>query len=206
MSQARYLALEGTEGVGKSTLCGLLASRLEERGIEVVRVREPGGTPLGDRIREVLLHGEDMAGWTEALLFAAQRSELMAQVVRPALTDGKWVVSDRCLYSSLAYQGCARHLGVGPVRSINSPALGGTLPDLVVWLETDPRIALSRQEGQDRIGASDVSVHLRVWEGYRRLWASDPARMLRIDAARPPEGNAALLVSYLEERGWMDNS
>ena len=206
MTLARYLATEGTEGVGKTTLCDHLGHRLQDRGIEVVRVREPGGTPLGDAVREVLLHGDGMADWTEALLFAAQRSELVDQVVRPALSEGKWVLSDRCYYSSLAYQGYARRLGIGRVWSINAPALGGTLPDLVVWLDMDPEVALSRQEGRDRIGAADVSLHREVWKGYRSLWASGRGRMLRIDAAAAPERIAGRLVSILEERGWLGGS
>ncbi len=206
MNRARYLAMEGTEGVGKTTLCDLLAARLADRGIEVVRVREPGGTRLGDAIREILLQGDDMADWTEALLFAAQRSELIVQVVRPALAEGKWVLSDRCFYSSLAYQGYARRLGIDLVWSINSPALGGTLPDLVVWLETDPGIALARQQGRDRIGAADASLHLEVWKGYRSLWASEWGRMVKVDASPPPERTAEHLVSILEERRWLDRS
>ena len=203
MRRARYLATEGTEGVGKSTLCDLLASRLTERGIEVVRVREPGGTRLGEAVREVLLHGGEMSDWSEALLFAAQRAELMDRVVRPSLSEGKWVLSDRCYYSSLAYQGHARRLGVGRVWSVNSPALGGTLPDLVVWLDMDAEAALARQQGRDRIGAADPAWHREVWKGYRRLWASDPGRMLRVDASVPAERIAERLVAVLEDRGWL---
>lgn len=203
MSRGRYLALEGTEGVGKTTLNGLLADRLGERGVEVVRVREPGGTRLGEEIRNMLLHGGDMADWTEALLFAAQRSELISKVVKPALSEGRWVLSDRCFFSSLAYQGSARGLGVGRVWSVNSPALDGVLPDLVVWLDEDHRIGLSRQGARDRIGGSDVSLHREVRRGYRRLWAWDPGRALRADATAPPGRTCRLVLDVLEERGWL---
>ena len=203
MSPGRYLAVEGTEGVGKTTLNRLLTDRLNERGVEVVRVREPGGTPLGEQIRSLLLHGDDMADWTEALLFAAQRSELVTRVIRPALSQGKWVLSDRCFYSSLAYQGYARGLGVSRVWSVNAPALGGTLPDLVVWLETDHGAALLRQEQPDRIGSEDASVHLQVWKGYRSVWTTDRERTLRMDGGRSPQHSVAVLVAVLEERGWL---
>ncbi|MXX44895.1 MAG: dTMP kinase, partial [Acidimicrobiia bacterium] len=201
--RARYLVAEGTEGVGKTTLCDILAARLMERGIEVVRVREPGGTPLGEAVREVLLHGGEMSDWSEALLFAAQRAELAERVVRPALANGKWVLSDRCYYSSLAYQGYARRLGVGRVWSVNRPALGGTLPDLVVWMDMDAGAALARQQGRDRIGAADIAWHREVWKGYRSLWTSDRGRMMRVDAAAPTERIGERLVSVLEKRGWL---
>ena len=203
MRRARYLATEGTEGVGKSTLCDLLAARLTERGVEVVRVREPGGTRLGEAVREALLHGGEMSDWSEALLFAAQRAELVERVVRPSLSEGRWVLSDRCYYSSLAYQGYARRLGVGRVWAVNSPALGGTLPDLVVWLDMDPEAALGRQQGTDRIGAAGLAWHREVWKGYRSLWASDRGRMVRVDAAAPTRRIAERLVSVLEKRGWL---
>ena len=201
--QARYLATEGTEGVGKTTLCDLLSARLMERGIEVVRVREPGGTRLGEAVRKVLLHGGEMTDWSEALLFAAQRAELADRVVRPALSEGKWVLSDRCYYSSLAYQGYARRLGVGRVWSVNCPALDGTLPDLVVWMDMDAKAALARQQGRDRIGAADPAWHREVWKGYRSLWTSDQGRMVRVDASAATETIAERLVSVLEERGWL---
>ncbi len=206
MNRARYIALEGTEGVGKTTLVRLLGERLTERGVEVVKVREPGGTRLGEAVRDILLHGEDISYWTEALLFAAQRSELVSRVVRPALSGGSWVVSDRCLYSSLAYQGHARRLGVDQTWASNAPALGDTLPDLVVWLETDLRIGLLRQEAPDRIGAEDITLHRKVWKGYRRLWAGEPGRILKVDASISLERTAELLVSIFEERGWLSQS
>ncbi len=203
MRAARYVAVEGTDGVGKTTLCNNLSERLRELGIAVERVREPGGTDLGEKIRQLLLHGGDMADWTEALLFAAQRSELVDKVVRPALDEGRWVLSDRSVYSSLAYQGHARGLEIEKVRAINTHALGGTLPDLVVWLETDHRVALSRQEEMDRIGSGDVFLQSRVREGYRRLWETGGERIMRIKTPGTPGQNVDRVVAVLEERGWL---
>ena len=204
--RGRYVALEGTEGVGKTTLNQLLGERLIHRGVEVVRVREPGGTPLGEQIRRMLLHGYDMADWTEALLFAAQRSELISKVVAPALTRGLWVLSDRGFYSSLAYQGHARGLGIDPVRSVNAAAMGHTLPDVVVWLDADVEVGLSRQQEPDRIGSSDVSLHQKVREGYRYLWASGEHNLLKVDATATPSHTADMLMRHFERIQWIPPS
>jgi dTMP kinase len=151
----------------------------------------------------MLLHGGDMAEWTEALLFAAQRSELLNKVVKPALSEGSWVLSDRCIYSSLAYQGAARGLGVSRVWSVNAPAMHGMLPDLVLWLDEDHRVGLVRQKERDRIGGWDVSLHKEVRRGYRRLWALERGRILRVDAKATPEGTSDLVMEMLDERGWL---
>lgn len=180
-----YLGIEGVDGAGKSTVCVELADRLRERGETVTVVREPGGTATGEAIRSLLLHGEDMAPWTEALLFAAQRAQLVAEVVAPALARGEYVVSDRTYYSSLAYQGGARGLGVERVRDVNEAGLDGVVPDLVVVLWLDPANALARQDGVDRIGGVGARFQVQVSEVYRRLAAEDPERVRVVDAARP---------------------
>ena len=136
-----YIAFEGVEGAGKSTVVRMLAERLRSEGHEVVEVREPGGTRLGDAIRGLLLDGDSpMAPWAEASLFAAARAQLAAEVVGPAIERGAWVLSDRTVYSSLAYQGGGRRLGLEEVRTLNALALDGTWPDLVVWLDVDADI------------------------------------------------------------------
>ena len=134
-----YVAFEGIEGAGKSTVAEHVGERLEADGRTVVRVREPGGTAVGERIRSILL-GHDLApeSWTEALLFAASRAQLAAEVVAPALANGAWVLSDRSVYSSLAYQGAGRKLGIDEVRSANEPGLMGVWPSLVILLSVDP--------------------------------------------------------------------
>ena len=204
--QGRYLVLEGTEGVGKTTLARGLAGGLSGIGVRVKVVREPGGTDLGEAVRSLLLYGEGMSAWTEALLFAAQRSELAHRVIRPALESGTWVISDRSVYSSLAYQGHARGLGLEKVWGVNAPALGETVPDLVLWLEMDPEAALSRQEGRDRIGGEGLALHRAVWEGYRRLWRSKGDVIVKIDAALTVGENVDGAISLLRNRGWLSYS
>lgn len=179
-----YLAIEGVDGAGKSTVCHQVAERLRERGAVTV-VREPGGTRVGEAIRSLLLHGEEMAPWTEALLFAAQRAQLAADVIGPALARGEYVVSDRSYYSSLAYQGGARGLGLEEVRAVNEAGLAGVLPHLVAVLWLDPGDALARQDVVDRIGGAGDAFQWVVADTYRRLAAEDPARVHLVDASRP---------------------
>ena len=169
-----YIALEGIEGTGKSTVAERLAAHLNSTGRPAIVVREPGGTSVGEGIRELLLHGDHIEPWTEALLFAAQRSQLVAEVVRPALAEGTWVVSDRTVYSSLAYQGGGRRLGVETVRTVNAAGLLGTWPEIVILLELDPAIGLARQAIADRIGAEGVDFQRRVGETFTALAAMEP--------------------------------
>lgn len=180
-----YVAIEGVDGAGKSTVCEAVAARLRDRGGEVTVVREPGGTSIGEEIRSLLLHGDEMAPWTEALLFAAQRAQLAAEVIAPALSRGESVISDRSYYSSLAYQGGARGLGVDMVRAVNEAGLGELRPDVVVVLSLDPDAALARQDGLDRIGAAGERFQREVAEAYGKLASDDPERVRLVDAARP---------------------
>jgi dTMP kinase len=181
------IAFEGVEGAGKSTQLELLRRELERRGREVVVTREPGGTPVGERVRAVLLDpAADLDPRTEALLFAAARAQLVEQVIRPALERGAVVLCDRYLDSSLAYQGGGRGLGRGPVEEVNRFATGGLLPDLVVLLDLDPAQGLRRREGdRDRIEAQDLGFHRRVRDAFRELAAGDPKRFAVVDAAGP---------------------
>lgn len=181
-----YIAFEGIEGAGKSTVADRVAERLRTGSRRVVSVREPGGTSTGERIRAVLLDGEGSPGhWAEALLFAAARAQLAEEVVGPALAGGSWVVSDRSVYSSLAYQGGGRRLGIDAVRAVNEPGLRGVWPDLVVLLRVDPKAGLERQAVADRIGAEGVEFQQRVAEAFDTLAAAEPDRFAVIDAARP---------------------
>jgi dTMP kinase len=215
----RLIAFEGVEGAGKSTQLELLRQALEDRGgpgdrrsgppvgrpREVVVTREPGGTAAGERVRALLLDPEvELDPRAEALLFAAARAELVAEVIRPALERGAVVLSDRYLDSSLAYQGGARGLGRGPVEEVNRFATGGLLPDLVVLLDLDPADGLARRaRDPDRIEAQDIDFHRRVREAFRDLAAADPGRFAVIDAAAPvPEVAVrvqAAVLALLEE-------
>ena len=185
--RGRLIAFEGVEGSGKSTQLELLRETLEGRDIEVVVTREPGGTPAGERVRALLLDPEvELDPRAEALLFAAARAELVAEVIRPALERGAVVLCDRYLDSSLAYQGVARGLGRGPVEEVNRFATGGLLPDLVVLLDLDPAAGLGRRAGKlDRIEAQDLGFHRRVRQAFCDLAAADPGRFAVVDAAAP---------------------
>jgi dTMP kinase len=196
----RFIAFEGADGAGKTTQARLLAAHLRARGDDVVEVREPGGTPTGESVRAIVLEGTEPVGArAEALLFAAARAELVAEVIRPALERGAVVLSDRYLDSSLAYQGGARGLGRGPVEAVNRFATGGLLPDLVVLLDLDPADGLARRaRDPDRIESQDIDFHRRVREAFRDLAAADPGRFAVIDATAPvPEVATRVQASVL---------
>lgn len=195
-----YIALEGIEGAGKSTIARYLADHLRSTGRDAVIVREPGGTPPGEGIRDLLLHGEHLEPWTEALLFAAQRAQLVAEVVRPALAAGTWVISDRTVYSSLAYQGGARGLGVETVRSVNAAGLLGTWPELVVVLELEPTTGLSRQAVPDRIGAEGVQFQQRVADTFAALAETEPDVFRMVPADRSLAEVVASVIEVVDER------
>ncbi len=173
-----YVALEGWEASGKSTQADLLAEALD-----AVRVREPGGTGLGTGIRSLLLDGEEVSPRAEALLFAADRAHLIETVVGPALRNGRNVVSDRSFLSSLAYQGHGRGFDIGELRRLNLWALGGTIPDLVVFLYIPLEVATARLgRERDRLESEAGAFHRAVVEGYLELAREDPGRWVKIDA------------------------
>lgn len=194
----RYIGFEGVEGAGKSTVVRAVAARLEARGHEVVLVREPGGTPVGEEIRRLLLHSDDLSEWTEAALFAAARAELVFRVVGPALERGAFVLSDRTFYSSLAYQGAARGLGVDAVRSLNESVLGGIVPDLVVVLDLDPEVGFARETDRDRIGSAGLEFQRRVAEAYQKIAVDDP-RVHTIDARLAAEDIVTACLGLLDD-------
>lgn len=179
-----FVTFEGLDGSGKSTQARLLAERLERTGREVVVTREPGGTPLGERIRELLLGGsDDVAPWAEAALFAAARAELVESVIRPGLARGAFVVCDRYVDSSLAYQGLARGLGVDEVLDLNLRATGGLLPDRTFLLDGDPDVLDARLgRTRDRLEREGEPFRQAVAQAYRELAARYPARIVVLDA------------------------
>ncbi len=170
---SKYVALEGVDGSGKTTVGKALVAALEERGFQADLVREPGGTALGEAVRALLLDSERLDDWAEVFLFAAQRAELVREVVAPALAAGRWVVSDRTYYSSIAYQGRGRGLGEKEVRAINEMGLGGIVPDHVFVLDVEPGVALGRQDRPDRIGREGVEFQSEVRAAYRDLAARE---------------------------------
>jgi dTMP kinase len=189
-----FVTFEGVDGSGKSTQADLLRASLEQQGREVVATREPGGTPLGERVRELLLNGEAMTAWAEAALFAAARAELAERVLRPALERGAVVVCDRYLDSSLAYQGAGRGLGIERVLELNVLAVGDLLPDRTFVLDVDPAIASQRLGGQrDRIESEEDGFRAAVVAGYRRLGELFPERVRTIDASLPASEIARLV-------------
>ncbi len=197
-STQRYIAFEGVEGAGKSTVADRVAAHLEAQGHTVVRVREPGGTAVGEHIRDILLDGEHTpVPRAEAALFAAARAHLVAEKVIPALTAGSWVISDRSAYSSLAYQAAGRGLALDDIRRLNDIAIGGVWPGVVVLLHTDPAIGLSRQEVGDRIGNESDAFHRTVAEAFDALADAEPDRFTVIDASRSLERVVADVLEAL---------
>jgi dTMP kinase len=184
-----FVTFEGLDGSGKSTQAELLRHRLEAAGREVVATREPGGTSLGEGVRQLLLAGtESMTPWSEAALFTAARAQLVEEVIRPALDRGADVICDRYLDSSLAYQGLARGLGIERVLQLNLEATGGLLPDLTFLLLVDPEESHARLGGEpDRIEREDAEFRTRVDRAYRELAELFPRRMIALDGSRPPD-------------------
>ena len=185
-----FVALEGGDGAGKSTQIRLLVEHLagQHAGREVVVTREPGGTDLGRRIRELVLHGDHVVPRAEALLFAADRAHHVESLVRPALDRGAVVVGDRYVDSSIAYQGAGRDLDAVEVASISRWATEGLVPDLTVLLDVDPATGRSRRGTEhDRLEAEPTAFHERVRQHFLDLAAAAPQRYLVLDASRPPQ-------------------
>ena len=199
MTLGRYIALEGAEGCGKSTQAALLATDLG-----AVLTRETGGTAIGQRIRD-LLHDTsvtDLAPRAEALLTAADRAQHLEQVVVPALSSGRHVVSDRSVYSTLAYQGFGRGLDVSEIRAINEWAVGGHWPELVVLLDAPGPLLQERIAGRelDRFELEHPDFHARVRDGFRRMAADDPEHWVVIDASADPDTVAAHIRAHVTGR------
>jgi len=195
-----FVTFEGLDGSGKSTQAKLLAEELRERGREVVLTREPGGTELGERVRELLLAGGDVSPWAEAALFAAARAELVERVIRPALERGAAVVCDRYLDSSLAYQGIARGLGVDRVPELNRPAIADLLPDRTFLLLVDADVAGERSGDQpDRIEREGIDFRARVEAAYEELAQRFADRIVAVDGSRPREEIAAHVAEQVRE-------
>ena len=206
--RGRFITLEGGEGVGKSTQVKALAEALRERGIDVLVTREPGGSEGAEKIRELLLTG-DADRWSpaaEALLFAAARADHVAKTIRPALQSGRWVISDRFVDSSLAYQGGGARLGIEEVRAVNTFAIGDFLPDrtYVLLFGKGAKDALERATARDngatdRIGGKSLDFHYEVFLAFQRLHNEEPDRIRLVNASGTPEEVTRLLLRDLED-------
>ena len=204
MARGRFITLEGGEGVGKSTQLAALAEALRARGLTVVTTREPGGSEGAEAIRRLLLEGgeERWSAPAEALLFAAARTDHVDKVVRPAILGGQWVISDRFIDSSLAYQGGAGGLGIEAVRAINAFGIEGWFPDRTLLLlhpEGGERARARDGADSDRIGGRPASYHQAVEESFRAIAAAEPERVRTIDASGTPEEVTARLLAALDD-------
>jgi dTMP kinase len=204
VSRGRFISLEGGEGAGKSTQLKALAAELRSRGLEVVETREPGGSEGAERIRELLLTGsEDRWGAeAEALLFAAARTDHVDKLIRPAILAGKWVISDRFIDSSLAYQGGAGGLGIAAVRAINAFGIGEWFPDRTLVLalaEGGARARARDEQGSDRIGGRPENYHQKVDLSFREVAAEEPGRVRIIDASGSPEEVTSRLLDAIAD-------
>ena len=198
-----YLAFEGIDGSGKSSLIKRLSAVLSNQQIENKIVREPGGTKVGEGVRELLLsHDYEVDALTEALLFCSQRSQLIAEVIKPEVNKGIKILSDRSAYSSVAYQGVGRGLGYETIYQLNDIAVNSFWPEKVVLLGIDPKISLSRQKVADRIGSDKVDFFNKVREGYLRLADEFENNFLIINAEEDLELNMKRICTWLK----VDNS
>ena len=192
------MSFEGVDGSGKSTQADLLAEWLRGQRRTVLLTREPGGTPLGERVRRLLLEGDEMGAWAEAALFAAARAEHVERAIRPALERGDDVVCDRYLDSSVAYQGIARGLGEERVRALSLIVTGGLLPDRTFLLLVDPRLARERSAGErDRIEREADLFMERVDEAYRSVASHEPERIVAVDGDQGPAEIAEVVREHI---------
>jgi dTMP kinase len=203
-SRGKFISLEGGEGVGKSTQVRALADALKNQSIDVLVTREPGGSEGAEKIRDLLLSGSDER-WgpqAEALLFAAARADHVAKTIRPAVEAGKWVLSDRFIDSSLAYQGGAGGLGIEAVRAINAFGIGEDFPDrtLVLTLDEGGERARARDtDGSDRIGGRPDEYHRKVAAAFHIIAAEEPERVKLVDASGSPEQVTQRLLDALQD-------
>jgi len=213
----RFITFEGPDGCGKTTQVRLLAERLKARGFRVLYTREPGGTAVGEAIRNILQHdtvGEALEAQTELLLFAASRAQLMNSIVLPALARGEWVICDRFIDSTIAYQGYGRGLPLDTLHTINDFAICSRKPDLTLLLDLDVDQAFQRmaplfKKGiamPDRFEREDRQFHENVRQGYLELAKSEPDRFQIMDADRPTDELAAEIWTIVERKFIKDHA
>ena len=200
MKNGLFISIEGPDGSGKSTQIEVLRKYFEKQGIDVLLTREPGGTPISEKIREIILdkNNMEMDDMTEALLYAASRAQHVAEVIKPALAAGKIVICDRFIDSSIAYQGYGRELG-DCVRVINEYAVRGCIPDMTFLMKMDPKVGKERisESEQDRLEQEKLDFHRRVFDGYIEMEERFD-RIIGIDAERSIDEISADIISHIE--------
>lgn len=197
-----FITVEGGDGAGKSTQIRNIESFFSEKGFSVLHTREPGGTRIGEMLREILLDrsNTEMDAVTEMLIYAASRAQHVRELIVPALESGSVVICDRFVDSSIAYQGFGRELGE-MVAEVNMRATGGLRPDITFWLDIDPKLGKERAAGAgslDRLELEKLDFHYRLYEGYKSLAGSEPERIKRIDASRTKDEMRDEIYSFLE--------
>lgn len=204
--KGKFITFEGCEGVGKSTQIRLLKEYIEKSGINAIFTREPGGVPICEAVRGIILNKDytEMSPICEALLYAASRAQLVREIIAPALESGKHVFCDRYVDSSFAYQGFARNLGLENIEAINSFATIGAVPDVTIFLDLPPEQAFSRKGGRDktdRIELETIDFHKKVYEGYKAVAEKYPERVVCIKPIGSKIDTHKEIVAVLKERG-----
>ncbi len=205
MERGKFITFEGCDGCGKSTQLKLLSEYLEKENVPHIFTREPGGGKISEAIREILLNGKnaEMTDDCEALLYAAARMQHLADRVEPALAEGKLVVCDRYVDSSLAYQAYARGLGVDFVAQINAQALKKYRPDVTIFIDLSPEAAFKRKHGadeNDRLEQAGMAFHQRVYAGYKTLAEQEPERIVSVDGNKTPQEIFADVLTILRAK------
>ncbi|MDI4649442.1 dTMP kinase [Cohnella hashimotonis] len=205
MKKGNFITIEGNEGAGKSTIAVMMLDHLRKKGLDVVATREPGGIAIAEQIRAIVLDNGNTAmdGRTEALLYAAARRQHFVEKIVPTLEQGKTILCDRFIDSSLAYQGYARGLGIDEVMSINAFAIEDGFPDLTIYLDVDPEIGIERIHAHgdreiNRLDLESLAFHHRVRDGYLEALARFPDRIVRVDANPPAEDVFAAVAGVLD--------
>ncbi len=198
-----FITMEGTDGSGKSTQLNLLSQYLEKKGFNIVFVREPGGTKIGEKIRDIILdiNNKKMDYMTETFLYASSRSQLVNEIIAPELKKGSIVICDRFVDSSIVYQGIARNIGIDVVKKINNIATGGLTPDITFFLDLSPQEAIKRkiqQKELDRLESEKDYFYKKVYDGYKLLISQNSERIKVIDATQSIENIHKNIVNYIE--------
>ena len=206
MARGKFITFEGCDGCGKSTQLRLLSEYLTKNNVPHIFTREPGGGKISEAIREILLSGKnmEMTDECEALLYAASRVQHLSDRVEPALSEGKLVICDRYVDSSLAYQAYARGLGLDFITKINAYALSNYLPDVTIFIDLTPEAAFLRKHGadqNDRLEKAGMEFHKRVYEGYKAVAAAEPDRVICVDGTQTPDEVFADVVKILQNKG-----